>query len=198
MANPTKRNHRVAGIGITASILVGGAIGFTLDQFVKNSDIGASARNTLHGESQATVAKIRLAREAGRVAGDSVGDSIGISDSEPEARIKPRTRDSSIAAGCVLSGDFSLDRLARAVARHETANCTTGIGPQTNNCFGIRDFTTDWFKFYDTPEDSYKDFKRIWSTYYKGFPTVKMAEKWSGKDRVDAWMCNVEKFYKNS
>jgi len=51
------------------------------------------------------------------------------------------------------------------------------------------------FKSYATKEDSYKDFKRIWKSYYVIFPNKKLAEKWTGKDRAVHWLQGVTQFY---
>lgn len=89
-----------------------------------------------------------------------------------------------------------LDKLAKAVAMHETANCTKGSA-RFNNCFGIK--YAGKFARYATKEASYADFKRIWSKptgYYRGqFPTLALAKKYSGNDRASIWLKNVSHFY---
>lgn len=98
---------------------------------------------------------------------------------------------------------FDIDKLAKAVAMHETADCTTGIGPEYNNCFGIKNGGTapcpqigrSNFCIYQDPQESYEAFKKIWSTWYGELPTYEMADKWSGKDRAAAWQANVLHFY---
>jgi len=45
---------------------------------------------------------------------------------------------------------------------------------------------------YNTPEESYKAFKSIWSTWYKTFPTLAQANRWTGGDRPRQWLMNVE------
>lgn len=49
------------------------------------------------------------------------------------------------------------------------------------------------WKVYKTKEASYKDFKEIWSKYYKVFPTIKEAKKWTGESDAKAriWLNNV-------
>jgi hypothetical protein len=98
---------------------------------------------------------------------------------------------------------YDIDRLARAVAQHETGNCTLGYGSMYNNCFGIKNGRTAPCKsigmnrmcIYDTPEDSYVAFKKIWSKWYNGMPTMYKAERWSGNDNKYAWYRNVTNFY---
>jgi hypothetical protein len=92
---------------------------------------------------------------------------------------------------------LDLDRLAYAVAIAETGGCKKGSAISHNNCFGI----ITWkygkrrFKYYSNKEESYKDFKRIWSKYYKVYPTIKEAVKWTGNDRASIWLNNVSKYY---
>ena len=50
-------------------------------------------------------------------------------------------------------------------------------------------------KKFDSKEDSYEDFKRIWSGSYKTFPTYEMAVKWTGNDHPDIWLKNVTYYY---
>jgi len=93
---------------------------------------------------------------------------------------------------------FNIDKLALAVATHETGNCTLAGSSDVNNCFGIMSFRKDgsrFFKRYDAPEDSYKDFVRIWTKWYGEMPNRAMAVKWSGNDRAGAWLNNVTHFY---
>ena len=92
---------------------------------------------------------------------------------------------------------FDIDKLARAVAQHETRNCTLWNSATRNNCFWIMTWAR-WFrefKSYDTKEDSYKDFKRIWTSYYGWMPTYAKAKRYSWDDRVTAWLNNVLHFY---
>ena len=51
------------------------------------------------------------------------------------------------------------------------------------------------FKRYDKIEDSYKDFKRIWTSYYGGMPNLKKAKRYSGDDRSEIWLANTLYFY---
>jgi hypothetical protein len=93
---------------------------------------------------------------------------------------------------------LDLDKLAYAVAMHETKNCGLNYGSSAvNNCFGIMTWPNGKrrFKHYSNPSESYADFKRIWTAYYKGFPTIAKAKKWSGNDRASAWLRNVNHYY---
>lgn len=94
---------------------------------------------------------------------------------------------------------YDLDKLAKAVAMHETKDCGVNVGSAlVNNCFGIRGWHKDgtpYFKKYATKEDSYKDFKRIWTAYYGKFPDTALAKKYSGNDRPQSWLANVTHYY---
>ena len=98
-----------------------------------------------------------------------------------------------------------LDLLAKAVAKHETWNCTLWYWKSQNNCFWIRPWNTAPCKeiknnmcVYDTPEESYEAFKIIRAKRYRVLPTLQLAKKWSGSDRSEQWLKNVLYFYNNS
>ena len=105
----------------------------------------------------------------------------------------------------VVEGGVDLDRLARAVARHETASCTKGYGVTHNNCHGIKSGKTYPCKFgknkmciFSSKEESFTAFKVIWKNVYGGtLPTIKQAERYSGHHNAQAWHKNVLQFYKN-
>jgi len=87
-----------------------------------------------------------------------------------------------------------LDRLARAVALHETVGCTRGVGLTHNNCHGIRQ-NGEWV-YFPSFAASTVSFKKNWLKHYGNhFPTFDDAVKYSGGDRADAWLKNVTKFY---
>lgn len=91
---------------------------------------------------------------------------------------------------------FDLDRLAIAVAQHETADCTKGVGVTHCNCHGIRQ--NGAFVRFDSRAASYHSFKLNWLKHYGDhFPTFADAVKYSGNDRADAWLKNVTQFYEN-
>lgn len=98
---------------------------------------------------------------------------------------------------------FDIDKLAKAVAMHETADCKKWTWIKYDNCFWIRNGntapckkTSAWgFCIYDTPSESYKAFKKIWSKNYGWLPTLQMAKRWSWNDRPEEWKNNVLHFY---
>jgi hypothetical protein len=98
---------------------------------------------------------------------------------------------------------YDIDKLAYAVAMAETHNCTEGYGLEYNNCMGIKNGNTapctkigrNRMCIYERPEDSYAAFKKIWSKWYDGLPTLKKAQKWSGNDRAQTWLRNVNHYY---
>lgn len=101
---------------------------------------------------------------------------------------------------------FDLDKFAHAVARHETSSCTKWFWKEYNNCFGLKNGRIAPCKkigrlkmcIYDTPEESYEAFKKIWTEWYGGkFPTYGAAKVYSGNDRASTWLANVTKFYNN-
>ena len=102
-------------------------------------------------------------------------------------------------------GWFDIRRLANAVARHETASCTKWYGASYNNCFGIKNWNTAPCKriginrmcIYDTQEESYQAFMKIWQTWYWEMPTLKSAQRYSWNDRAEIWLRNVTNFYYN-
>ena len=95
------------------------------------------------------------------------------------------------------SPQLNIDKLAYCVAIAETGDCTAGMGVTKNNCFGIMTWPNGrrTGKWYESKEASYEDFKRIWSTYYIGFPTYYMADKWTGGDRIQTWLNTVTNCY---
>lgn len=97
-----------------------------------------------------------------------------------------------------------LDKLAYAVAKHETASCTKGYGAEYNNCIGLKNGSIAPCKkigrnrmcIYDTPEESLEAFKKVWvEGYGGGLPTLRMAQVYSGNDRAETWRKNVLLFY---
>lgn len=91
-------------------------------------------------------------------------------------------------------GELDLDRLARAVGFAETCSCNCGVGASHNNCVGIKE--NGQFITFPTAASSYHSFKLNWIKHYNGvFPTIKEAQKWTGSDRSEIWLKNVEKHY---
>ena len=54
---------------------------------------------------------------------------------------------------------------------------------------------SQWIYVTISPEESYKDFKRIWNNYYGWLPDIHKAKKYSGNDRAEEWLNNVLYFY---
>jgi len=94
---------------------------------------------------------------------------------------------------------LDLDKLAYAVAMAETKDCWHNYWASVyNNCFWIMQWDKQGnrsYKRYNSKEESYKDFKRIWSNYYIIFPNLKLAKKWTGNDSPNTWLNNVIYFY---
>ncbi len=99
---------------------------------------------------------------------------------------------------------YLIDKVAYGVAMAETKNCTLGYGKEYNNCFGIKNGNTAPCKnigrnnmcIYDTPEESYAAFNKIWKKWYGGgLPTWNDAVKWTGNDRPQNWIDNVNHYY---
>ena len=92
---------------------------------------------------------------------------------------------------------YDLDRLVRAIGLHETKDCTIGSGITHNNPGGVMAWTNGvrHFKYYSSCEEGYEDMKHIWSTYYKRFPDIHLARKYSGDDRAYHWLRNTIYFY---
>lgn len=111
--------------------------------------------------------------------------------------------DQSVAKNTTVQS-LDLDKLAYAVAKHETWNCTIWNSASRNNCFWIMTWKRGFreFKYYETKEDSYEDFKRIWSTKWYiewnwWLPTIEDAIVYSWDDRANHWLRNVLYFYHN-
>lgn len=101
--------------------------------------------------------------------------------------------------GTIDIEEVDLDKLAYAVAMAETGNCTKGAG-SVNNCQGIMEWSTGIrkLKVYKSKEDSYADFKKIWSKSYKTFPDLEMAKIWTGGDSPQTWLANLTYYYAKS
>jgi len=107
---------------------------------------------------------------------------------------------------------FDLDKLALAVGRHETGNCTLGYGKMYNNCVGMKSGNTapcpvkngvkqigrNNMCIYDDPQQSYDAFKIVWAKWYGELPNAEMAKRYSGNDRAEIWRKNVINFYYQS
>ena len=105
-----------------------------------------------------------------------------------------------------LENFFDIDKLAFAVSMAETWNCSQWIWPKYNNCFGIKNWNTApcekvWVNnmcIYNTPEESFEAFKKIWVAVYGGkYPTYNDAVRWTGNDKPDNWLYIVKTYYFN-
>ena len=102
-----------------------------------------------------------------------------------------------------ITQEYDITRLASSIAWAETHDCTKGYGKEYNNCFGIKSGNTapctkvgrNNMCIYDTPEESYEAFKKIWSTWYKKFPNTTLAKRWTGGDRHNIWLASVKDKY---
>lgn len=94
-------------------------------------------------------------------------------------------------------GAFDISKLAYAVAMAETKDCTTGMGVTKLNCFGIMEWPNGvrQGKTYNTKDEAYGDFRRIWESFYGGYPTYQQAVKWTGNDHPDNWLKIVSFYY---
>ena len=113
----------------------------------------------------------------------------------------PKTQEKTVEG--VKTSEFDINKLAKAVAKHETKDCTLWYGASHNNCFWIKHANTapcPWVPKmamckYDTQEESYEAFKIIWAKWYVWLPTYAKAKKWSWDDRARDWLNNVLYFY---
>lgn len=115
-------------------------------------------------------------------------------------------------APVVKEETLDMEKLAYAVGKHETGNCTLGYGKMYNNCVGLKSGNTapcpvkngvrqigrNNMCIYDDPSESYEAFKTVWQRWYKGLPNLEKSIRYSGNDRATIWMNNVLDFYHNS
>jgi hypothetical protein len=95
---------------------------------------------------------------------------------------------------------LDLDKLAIAVAKHETAYCTSPGSPTANarnNCWGIMHWPNGkrTLRTFKTTDEGKEAFKRIWAKSYKRFPDLALARTYSGNDKAAIWLSNVTRFY---
>lgn len=106
------------------------------------------------------------------------------------------------------SQGVDLDKLAKAVARHETSSFTKGYGVSHNNGQGIKQGRTCPCKtkpgstskmcYFQSQQESNETFKCVWSKVYGGrMPTKADAVRYSGNDGASNWLKNVTNFYYN-
>lgn len=100
---------------------------------------------------------------------------------------------------------YDLDKLAYAIAMAETKDCTLWYGKEYNNCFGIKRWNTvlceniwrNSMCIFETKQQSYEAFKKIWTTHYKSYPTYNLASIWTWNDSPIEWLNNVNFYYYN-
>lgn len=102
---------------------------------------------------------------------------------------------------------FDIDKLATAISIAETGGCTKGTGITCNNCFGLKNGSIAPCKnrtknntcIYETKEESFDAFKKIWVEGYGGkFPTYTMALRYTNNHKTaGAWLDTVRSNYYN-
>lgn len=98
----------------------------------------------------------------------------------------------------IAPDSLDYDKLAFAVSMAETGGCKDGTAKKRNNCFGIMQWNKQGVrspKYYQTKEEGFADFKRIWKKSYKRFPDTALAAKWTGNDNPETWLHNVKHYY---
>jgi hypothetical protein len=90
---------------------------------------------------------------------------------------------------------LDIDKLAHAVQKAETGGCTKGVAITHNNPTGIR--RNGKFVRYSSCEEGLEDFKYVWLRFYKRFPTMQDAIRWTGNDSPSTWLATVTSSYYN-
>jgi hypothetical protein len=106
------------------------------------------------------------------------------------------------------TSEVDYEKLAKAIALHETSNCGITYGAaRYNNCFGFR--TSEGFMHFKTKQASYDKFHKLWKeSYGGGFPTMRQATTWvcgndtpTGHDchggSPSGWLSSVSSIYEN-
>ena len=88
---------------------------------------------------------------------------------------------------------YNVERLAIAIAKHETAYGTTGVGKTKNNLCGIR--RHGQFESYGTQAEALADCMSVVEKY-RGSTIYGMSRIWTTTEQ-DYWYNNVNKFYLN-
>ncbi len=87
----------------------------------------------------------------------------------------------------VHAAGYDLDKLAKAVAMHETGDCTAKVGSALyNNCHGFR--KNNKFLHFKAKQESYVYFEDLWQRNYGGFPDLRLAT---------AYVCGWQHLKKN-
>lgn len=90
---------------------------------------------------------------------------------------------------------YDMERLSYCIAMSETSNCTAGVGVSRNNCFGIK--RNGSFVIYDSPEQSYADFRATWIRGYNMLPNLQVAWSWTRDGNEHTWLNNFNNCYYN-
>ena len=139
----------------------------------------------------------------GQPAGESVPRPAKVVQVRAHAKPRASLQGGGVVKAAVSKSGFDIDKLAYAVAMAETKNGTLGYGKSHNNAFGIKKGNTvpcetvgfrKMCKF-DSIEDSYAAFKKIWGKWYGGFPNRAKAATWTGNDNPDTWLRTVSFYY---
>lgn len=101
-----------------------------------------------------------------------------------------------------LEDGTDINKLAVAVAKAETGDGKFGYGKEYNNVHGIKNGKTapcnkigrNRMCIYESKDESYQSFKKIWKKWYKKYPTPELAKKYSN-DRAETWLKNVNYYY---
>lgn len=102
----------------------------------------------------------------------------------------------------ILSPNFDIDKLAKAVAMAETSWFKKWYWLSHNNGQWIKHWNTVYCPWvpkmamckFKTQQESNRAFVTIWEKRYKWFPTLSMAKKWTGEDNAEDWL-RIVKFY---
>ncbi len=100
---------------------------------------------------------------------------VKITQKSPKTSVptsKPQVHAAAPKASVVAS--YDLDKLAKAIALHETGDCTAKVGSALyHNCHGFR--VSNHFLHFQTKAESYAKFKKLWTSDYKEFPNLRLA-----------------------
>ena len=122
---------------------------------------------------------------------------------EKQSIIDTKNSNTDSVTNVIVDINYDINKLAYAIAMAETHNCEKWYWLSYNNCFGIKNWNTApcpkiWKSnmcIYDTPEQSYEAFKKIWGTWYKSYPNWTLANRWTWWDRVQTWLNSVSYYY---
>lgn len=111
-----------------------------------------------------------------------------------QAKVQPQSAAKTQPANPKTS-KVDLDKLSVAVAMTETHNCQDSRGSaRLNNCHGFK--RNGKFMAFTTTDQSHDYFKNLWARSYGGiFPTIRLAQIYSGNDRPTSWLKNVRYYY---